>query len=1311
MARKTSNLLPALLIIIHVCVTASSFGQQHNPDLAGARWIWTSPSPTAIGEWECYTRKTFELSGKATSAVVLITADNVYELYVNGMHIGEDGGSDAIYWRSVERYDIGKLLRPGKNVIAARAKSLGGFAGLVIAVRIEIEDGQPVEFYTDNTWPGQKTFDDNWNQIDYDSSRWPRVLALHPVGKGTWGNITYPDPVSPMSISMLSWMEIGPDFKWPGGVVFVRDYVPLVEPANFTVSVLGSRAYFEHDAACPPALGRKLCKLVPASPDGELTLLHDAGTGLIAAPCVSWDGRTIYFSMVKAGDKFFHVYSINADGSDLVQLTDGPYHDYEPAQLPDGRIMFCSTRLGSRDEYHGNFASAIFGMNDDGSNITPITYHIVADHEPKVTAHGSIAFVRCDNFFERAKVETRIHHIRPDGAGGMAVLGPDRSAIGFDRIYAAERNSAWLRQNGFGSVAPLADGRVAAICQNGLVASGLFDSGTSQFEKAPIGFVPFDVSGLPDGRLLCTGPGRSWIGLIDWKTGKTAKILSLDKIHSPVYLGPQSRPPILASQLPAGTKNDQPKTGLLLCQSVFDTKQTNADISRIKAVRIVQGKPFTLRSAMHRFDHIGVEGVELGTVPLAPDGSFYVEVPADVALSIQAIDAEGRSIINETTWIYVRPGERLSCTGCHNRRATAPRSTTMPMAARFGPVKLLGRAAPHRFRANNAANGGALNLQFDRFREAAAITLFPVTPDPDGSLNRAADIVQLSKRLQSEDILERISAARNLALLRDRSSVPALVKALRDSSPQVRRSAALALAACGDRSAVKPLLETLDDRDAFAAQAANIALENLTAHSVGFNPFFGQSKANKWNQYFARNNFSAIEAHLIGMLSSGDAVSQLSAVRAIGHVGSEDGKAALRDFIAQNPNASLRVIIAAIRSLGYLRDTQAIPLLIKIFRSNMTKDPGKAPDLHELGWLQKPVYLTATAAEALGRIGSREAVEPLVRSMPDLLDFWKYTFWCGDHSWLMGCQSSPIHYRILEAIDRTQAEVIVDFRLPIDDLQQSKIENRKSKNATVDHIVPAILRSIPIDTDRALLYETDSYENLVARVIAGSNLDQQVLETCLAVLGDPDAREADNLKEAAGASPPAISVLPHDPESRAAQILSIVCLDTKYAQRLREVFNRYRAMPPSRPRSWVCFYIARLLGRLGRHESIDTLIAALEDDAKEASFGYEDPPNVFVYKAMTPFYRAAAADALGRINSPRAVGVLIETLTDYDNSVSVRNAAANALLRLGEHVSADRLGDIARTYPDVTTRRTLLQVCRQHRKVSSKQVGCDESHR
>ena len=151
----------------------------------------------------------------------------------------------------------------------------------------------------------------------------------------------------------------------------------------------------------------------------------------------------------------------------------------------------------------------------------------------------------------------------------------------------------------------------------------------------------------------------------------------------------------------------------------------------------------------------------------------------------------------------------------------------MPLAARFEPVKLLGRGQPHRFRANNAANGGALNLQYDRFREAAGITLFPVTPIPGAPSNRQDEIAKLSSQLKSPDVSRRISAAQMLAVLRDRSAIGALAGALKDTSARVRRNAALAMSACGDRSAVKPLLGALSDKDVFVAQAANIALINF----------------------------------------------------------------------------------------------------------------------------------------------------------------------------------------------------------------------------------------------------------------------------------------------------------------------------------------------------------------------------------------------------------------------------------------------------------------------------------------------------
>lgn len=1264
MSRNLLRQVCALVLVAGVSLLGGlcSLAWGANPDLSKADWIWTGPAPTAIGEWECYTRKAFEVGGDVSEAVVLITADNVYELFVNGKQVGEDGGYDGVYWRSVERYDITKLLKKGRNVVAARAKSLGGFGGLVVAIRVEKGQNDVAEYHTGRSWPARKTFEEGWNEADHTANGWPRATVVRKMGESPWGMLTYPGPKSPMHVSMLSWMDIGDDFAWPAGIVYVGGYIPLKEPANFTVNVLGSKAYFEHDAACPPALGRKLYKMQPANPDGIRELLCDAGDGIIAAPAVSWDGETVYFSMVKEGDKFFHIYSIDADGAALRQLTDGPYHDYEPAELPDGRVIFCSTRLGTRDEYHGNFASSIFAMNPDGSNIEPITHHIVADHEPKVTAEGTITFVRCDNFFERAKVETRIHHVRPDGTGGMTVLGPDRPAIGYDPMYAAERNSAWLRQYGFGSVAPMSDGRIAAICQNGLVFSGLFDSGVKPPEKSSLGFVPFDVSALPDGRLLCTGPGRGWIGLIDPQTGKAAKIFSGDKVHSPVYLGPRKKPASRATQLVAHNGANPEKTGYLLCQSVFNTRQTNADISRIEAVRIVRGKPFSLRSAYHRFDHIGVEGVELGTVPLAADGSFYVEVPADAALSIQAIDAEGRSVINETSWIYVRPGERLSCVGCHNSRTGSPKRSAMPLASRQRPVKLLGKGSAHRFRANNAGNGGMLNLQYDRFREAAAITLFPAK-----SRGRQQDIQRLCGLLEFGTTERKISAAQALAVLRDRSAVKSLSGALADPEAAVRRNAALALSTCGDRKAVKALAGALGDRDAAAAQAINLALENLTGRQSEFDAFSRAARTGEWKVYLEENDWNAIEADLIVRLSDSREKARISVIEAMGHIGADKSRAALRAFVKDNPDAPLRTIMAAMRSLGYLRDVEAVELLSRIVHENIAKDPGKAPDLHELGWIQRPVYLTATAVEALGRIATEQATESIIVATPKLLDFWQYTFRCGDHSWLMGCQSSVIHYRMLEALDR-------------------------STGVDLSFIVPVMLKSLPIDTDRALLYETDSYENLTARIIARSGRSDEIIETCLGVLGDKKAKVVADLREAVTASPPAISVKPQDPQSRAAQIISVVCLDSKYVDRICSTLDRYRAMEPSRTRSWVCFFLSRVLGRFESDRAVESLTAALTEDATEASFGYEDPPNVFVYKAMTPFYRAAAADALGRIGGRRSGKVLVDTLTEFENAVSVRHAAAEALLGMEYTPDPQRLGAIARDYPEVETKRTLMRL-------------------
>lgn len=63
----------------------------------------------------------------------------------------------------------------------------------------------------------------------------------------------------------------------------------------------------------------------------------------------------------------------------------------------------------------------------------------------------------------------------------------------------------------------------------------------------------------------------------------------------------------------------------------------------------------------------------IGYTPIDPDGSVRVTVPADVPLSINILDKNGRRISNRHGfWLTVRPGETLTCNGCHSPNSTLP---------------------------------------------------------------------------------------------------------------------------------------------------------------------------------------------------------------------------------------------------------------------------------------------------------------------------------------------------------------------------------------------------------------------------------------------------------------------------------------------------------------------------------------------------------------------------------------------------------------------------------------------------------------
>ena len=370
--------------------------------------------------------------------------------------------------------------------------------------------------------------------------------------------------------------------------------------------------------------------------------------------------------------------------------------------------------------------------------------------------------------------------------------------------------------------------------------------------------------------------------------------------------------------------------------------------------------------------------------------------------------------------------------------------------------------------------------------------------------------------------------------------------------------------------------------------------------------------------------------------------------------------------------ANPRTLQAVARALGSLRDEAAVPLLADTLAQHSDPATGN-------------LFLAEACAEALGWIGTAAAEAALRERFAALKDYPQYTSWYGDHSALMACHASPLHFYLMEGLDRIG-----------------------TTGAT--GLVPHLIRALPTDTDRALMFENDDYEALTGQLIRRQGAEAAVVETCLALLGDPGALRTPEIADALGRVHEAWAGRP-GPEHRAAQVLSLTCRDPRYEPRVRAALARYvattttiarvfdRGIPVVRElpvKNWVCFFLARTLGYLDEAASIDGLLAALDAGPGEFAGGSPDPqgPGVlFLHNELTPCWRAAVAWALGGIGDPRAAPALTRIVREPGYAVDTRHAAAVALGRLRDGPDAAALRQLAAGCPEISTRRALLEAC------------------
>ena len=123
---------------------------------------------------------------------------------------------------------------------------------------------------------------------------------------------------------------------------------------------------------------------------GAIRTLVETPQGTVRSPCVHFDAKKILFAMRRTAKENLHIFEINADGSGLKQLTSAAdVSDFDPIYLPDGGIVFSSTREPKFNMCSQDIGANLFRMDGDGSNIIQITKSTLFENQAALLPDGA----------------------------------------------------------------------------------------------------------------------------------------------------------------------------------------------------------------------------------------------------------------------------------------------------------------------------------------------------------------------------------------------------------------------------------------------------------------------------------------------------------------------------------------------------------------------------------------------------------------------------------------------------------------------------------------------------------------------------------------------------------------------------------------------------------------------------------------------------------------------------------------------------------------------------------------------------------
>ncbi len=180
--------------------------------------------------------------------------------------------------------------------------------------------------------------------------------------------------------------------------------------------------------------------------------------GNFATPALSHDGRTAYFAFCRRSSirrdwdstghyhgfpaaahvpsalnyygenrACFSIYALDLESGEVRQLTDDREDDFNPCPLPDGRVIFMSSRRGGFCRCDNPFepipTTTLHSMQADGSDQRPLSFHETNEWHPALLNDGRLVYCRWDYIDRSAAHFHGLWTSNPDGTNPAALFG------------------------------------------------------------------------------------------------------------------------------------------------------------------------------------------------------------------------------------------------------------------------------------------------------------------------------------------------------------------------------------------------------------------------------------------------------------------------------------------------------------------------------------------------------------------------------------------------------------------------------------------------------------------------------------------------------------------------------------------------------------------------------------------------------------------------------------------------------------------------------------------------------------------------